>query len=146
MSKLELDNKPIAKLVRWDVPFARAFYPSVVARYQTGEAPSPGMIEITVSLSDGTKFRVECKSVLAFTCFDEGCAPQRWFSTAETAQGEISAYHCLDSPWIKSYEGCQFDAEGNIIPLNHYLIFGGDYIVEFVCQYEPVVTQLPNWN
>lgn len=122
-----------------------AFYPSVVAHFQTG-APSPGIIDITVSPSDGTQFRVECKFVLAFTCFDESCAPKRWFSTVETEQGEISAYHCLDSPWIKSYEGCHFDADGNSIPLNHYLIYGGDNIVEFVCQNEPVVTQLPNWN
>lgn len=59
---------------------------------------------------------------------------------------KISAYRCLDSPWIKSYEGCQYDAESNPFPLNHYLIFGGDNIVEFLCQNEPVVSQLPNWN
>jgi len=70
----------------------------------------------------------------------------RSFSTVETEQAQISTYHCLDSPWIKSYEGCQYDAESNPIPLNHYLIFGGDNIVEFLCQNEPVVSQLPSWN
>lgn len=136
----------MAKLVRWNVPFAGAFYPSVTATFATATQLSQGKMEVTVSVSDGTLFRIESTSVLAFTCLDESCTPKRWFSTAETEQGEISAYHCLESPWIGSYEGCQYDANGDPIPLNHYLIYGGDNIVEFVCQHEPVVSQLPNWK
>jgi len=136
----------MAKLVRWNVPFSAAFYPSVTATFETATLLSQGKMEVTISLSDGTLFRVESTSVLAFTCLDEGCAPKRWFSTVETEQGEISAYHCLESPWLESYEGCQYDAKGDPIPLNHYLIYGGDNIVEFVCQNEPIVTQLANWK
>lgn len=132
------------KSIRWDVPFARAFYPSVTATFETATLLSQGKIEVLISISDGTLFRVTSSSVLAFTCLDEGCTPQRWFSTVETVQAEICAYRCLESPWIKSYEGCQYDANGNPIPLNHYLIYGGDYIVEFVCQHEPTVSQLEN--
>ena len=136
----------VAKLVRWNVPFSGAAYPSVTASFATATELSQGKMEVTVSVSDGTLFRVESTSVLAFTCLDESCAPQRWFSTEETEQEEISAYHCLESPWIESYEGCQYDANGDPKPLNHYLIYGGDNIVEFVCQHEPVVSQLPNWK
>ena len=136
----------MSKLVRWDVPFSGAFYPTVIATFHTATKSAPGKMEITIGISDGTQFRVESASVLAFTCLDESCAPKRWFSTAETEQLETCAYHCLESPWIKSYEGCQYDANGNPIPLNHYLIYGGDNIVEFVCQNEPLVSQLPNWK
>jgi hypothetical protein len=73
---------------------------------------SQGKMEVTVQVSDGTRFRVESTSVLAFTCLDEGCAPKRWFSTVETEQVETCAYECSESPWIKSYEGCQYDDNG----------------------------------
>lgn len=135
----------MSKLIRWDVPFAEAFYPSVTAIFETPTLLSPGKMEVTVSTSDDSLFRIESTSVIAFTCLDEGCAPKRWFSTVETVQEEICAYYCLESPWIESYEGCQFDVNGQI-PLNHYLIFGGDNIVEFICQHEPVVSQLSNWK
>ncbi|MEP6947256.1 MAG: hypothetical protein ABJA02_15155, partial [Acidobacteriota bacterium] len=69
----------------------------------------------------------------------------RWFSVVETEQVEICAYYCVESPWVKSYEGCQIDtAAGTPFPLNHYLIYGGDNIVEFLCRYKPKVTQLSN--
>ena len=136
----------MSKLVRWNVPFAGAFYPSVVAIFETSTRLSEGKMKSTISVSDGIRYQVECSSVLAFTCLDEGCAPQRWFSNADTEQVETSAYHCPGSPWIKSYEGCQFDAEAQPIPLNHYLIYGGDNIVEFLCRYEPIVSKLDNWK
>jgi len=136
----------MSKLVRWDVPFASAFYPSVLAVFETSTRLSEGKMQITISMSDGARYQVECSSVLAFTCFDEGCAPKRWFSNAETEQVETCAYHCLESPWIKAYEGCQFDATAQQIPLNHYLIYGGDNIVEFLCRYEPTVSKLANWT
>jgi len=103
-------------------------------------------MKVTISVSDGTRFRIESRTVLAFTCLDESCTPKRWFSTVETEQVETCAYHCLQSPWVTSYEGCQYDANGNPTPLNHYLIYGGDNIIEFVCQHEPVISQLPNWK
>ncbi|MEK7857394.1 MAG: hypothetical protein AAB288_14985, partial [Acidobacteriota bacterium] len=121
-------------------------YPSVTASFETATQLSQAKMEVTISVSDGTCFRVASHSVLAFSCLDESCAPKRWFSKVETEQVESCAFHCLESPWVASYEGCQYDAEGNPIPLSHYLIFGGDNIVEFVCQHEPVVTKLPNWE
>ena len=132
----------MSRLVRWDVPFADAFYPSVTASFETTNRLSEGRMQITVSVNDGTRYQVECSSVLAFTFLDEGCTPKRWFSIVETEQAESCAHHCLESPWIKSYESCQFDADGRPIPLNHYLIYGGDNIVEFLCRYEPTVSVL----
>lgn len=78
----------VAKLVRWDVPFAGAFYPSVTATFITATVISPGTMAITISAGDGTQFRVESELVLAFTCLDESCTPRRWFSTVETEQVE----------------------------------------------------------
>lgn len=129
----------MANLVRWDVPFADAFYPSVTAKFETATQLSRGKMDVTIGVSDGTSFRVEATTVLGFTCLDEGCAPQRWFSAVDTEQVKTCAYQCLESPWIESYRGCQFDADGPI-PLNHYLIYGGDNIIEFVCQHEPTVS------
>jgi hypothetical protein len=136
----------MARLIRWDVPFAGALYPSVIATFETDTRLPKGRMQVTVAASDGTQFKVDSTSVIAFTCLDEACAPKRWFSNIETEQVETCAYHCLESPWIKSYEGCQFDSDANPIPLDHYLIYGGDNIVEFICTHEPVVSQLPNWK
>ena len=132
----------MSKLIRWNVPFSNAFYPSVTAIFETATQLSQGKMEVTIRASDGSCFRVESTSVLAFTCLDESCAPKRWFSSVETEQVETCVYQCVESPWIKSYEGCQYDENGKPVPLNHYLIYGGDNIVEFVCQNEPSVSKL----
>lgn len=78
----------MSKLVRWNVPFAGFFYPSVTATFRTATQQSQGKLEVTVSASDGTQFLVESTSVLAFTCLDEGRSPKCWFSTVETVQEE----------------------------------------------------------
>jgi len=137
----------MSKLIKWDVPFAGAFFPSVIASFASPEAiRSTTIMSVTISASDGTRYLVECEKILAFSCLDESCAPQRDFGDAEVEQVEACAWQSMGSPWIKSYEGCNYDSDGRPIPLNHFFIFGGDYIVEFVCQNEPSVSQLPNWQ
>ena len=132
----------MSKLVRWNVPFAGESYPSVSASFKTPTVSSSGELEINIGLADGALYQIRSADVLAFTCFDESCSPKRWFSNVETDQVETCAYRCQDSPWVDSYRSCQHDSDGKPIPLNHYLIYGGDNIVEFLCQHEPTISKL----
>ncbi len=133
----------MSKLVRWNVPFAEAFYPSVIATFATPTySVSNSKTSVTVGASDGANYLVECETTLAFSCLDESCAPQRDFGDTEIEDVKSCAWQWIDSPWIKSYEGCNYDADAQPIPLNHFFIYGGDNIVEFLCRYEPVITKL----
>jgi len=133
----------MSKLVQWDVPFAGTFYPAVIATFETSTYSVPSSkMSVTVGLSDGTRYRGECGTTLAFCCLDESCAPQREFGETEIEDAKACAWQWIDSPWIKSYEGCNYDADAEPIPLNHFFIYGGDNIVEFICRHEPVITKL----
>ena len=85
------------------------------------------------------RFIVEFEEVLVFSCFDESCAPRREWGDTEITEAKSCAWQWIDSPWIQSYEGCNYDASGNPIPLHHYLIFGGDNIVEVISRRVPAI-------
>ena len=94
---------------------------------------------------DSTHYLLTCDEPLAFSCLDESCAPPRDFGDTEVENTKACSWQWLDSPWIQSYQGCNHDADGEPVPLNHYLIFGGDNIVEIVCRYELKITEVkPN--
>ena len=135
----------MSKLVRWSVPFAEEFYPSVISAFsQSGNIPE--LLKIVVA-PDGIdkypKYLVTFKNVLVFNCFDEACAPERDWPEIENADPKPCAWKWIDSPWVTSYEGCgEFDSNNSPRPLFHYLIFGGDYNVEVISKAEPVVEKI----
>jgi len=132
----------MSKIVRWETPFTDAFYPSVVLLATPFPSFSKkGLSAKVIIAPDGIdkypKFLVNFGEVLAFTCMDEACCPERDFSSAAfdekiTGAKFVCALQWLDSPWLKSYEGCHDpESEGKF---SHYLIFGGDYNVEVITQ------------
>lgn len=140
----------MSKIVRWETPFTDSFYPSVVLL----AAPfslivNKGISAKVVVAPDGIdkypKFLVDFDETLAFSCMEESCCPERDISSAiidETIKNDksICAFKWIDSPWLKSYEGCHDPlSEGKF---SHYLIYGGDNNIEVITKNVPLITEV----
>jgi hypothetical protein len=132
----------MSKLVRWAVPFADAFYPSVASAFSQASKYQINRLRIVVTsgVNEYPKYLVSFSDVLVFNCFDEGCAPERKWPEVEVYDPKPCAWIWTESPWVASYQGCgNFDENDQPFPLYHYLIFGGDYNVEVVARNEPSI-------
>jgi hypothetical protein len=128
-------------LVRWDVPFADAELPSVTF------LPDPGgLVRVLVS-PDGIdrypKYLVVFDGdVVAYRCEAESFAPPLP-ADVRREPGTHCACLWLDSPWLRQYEQWsdyfQSHMEG---ALKHYLVFGGNSVVELLAVGEPTVTPI----
>jgi hypothetical protein len=139
----------MSKIIRWETPFTDAFYPSVIL-FAIPLPPKLGIVnnvKLIVNPSKGEypKYLVDFGEVLAFTCMDESCCPERDISSAkidETIKNDksICAFQWLESPWLKSYEVCHDPfSEGKF---SHYLIYGGDNNVEIITQNAPEIRKV----
>ena len=134
----------MSKLIRWDTPFTEAFYPLValMATILPSIVGNVDNLKVVVDPHEKEfpKCLVDFGNVLAFTCMDEACCPERDFPEVPVEVGRTCAYQYIDSPWLKSYEGCHDpDAEGKF---SHYLIVGGDRIIEIITQNAPIIRTL----
>jgi len=95
---------------------------------------------VTSSNEEYPRYLVDFGEVLAFTCMEEGCAPERDFVFADLEAEKLCAYQYIDSPWLKSYEPCQDPlGEGKF---SHYMIFGGDNNVEVITSNVPQIRKI----
>ena len=134
----------MSRIVRWETPFTDAFYPSVIIIATPLPTPSRQTNDVKVivnsSKGDYPKYLVDFGDVLAFTCMEEGCAPERDFAFANLEAEGLCAYEYIDSPWLKAYEGCRDPlSEGKF---SHYMIFGGDNNVEVITENVPQIRQI----
>lgn len=138
----------MSRIVRWETPFTDAFYPSVVLLATPFPPTSRKGVGVKAIVApDGIdkypKYLVDFGEVIVFTSMDEACCPKRDFDSAidETLEGKnLCAFQWLNSPWLKSYEGC-FDpySEGKFF---HFMIFGGDNNVEVITQNVPKIESI----
>ncbi len=96
---------------------------------------------VLVSSGDEYEYLVDFGEVLAFTCVEEGCAPERDFVLADFDVADRScAYIYVDSPWLKSYEPCHDPfSDGKF---SHYMIFGGDNNIEVITSNVPQIREV----
>jgi len=138
----------MSKIVRWETPFTDSFYPSVVLMAIPFPLMSRESNNLKVIVMPGSielpypKYLVDFGEVLAFTCMEEGCCPERDFSSATfdetiTRDKFVCALQWFNSPWLKSYEGCHDPYSTG--KFSHYLIFGGDNNVEVITQNAPTI-------
>jgi hypothetical protein len=128
------------RMVRWDAPFADATLPSVTL------LPDPGGLVRVVVAPGGIdrypKYLVVFDGdVVAFREEDETFAPA--IPSAHLEDDFGCARLCLDSPWLKEYErwGDYFeDFMGG--PLRHYLLIGGDSVVELLATGTPSISTI----
>ncbi|MDQ3635940.1 MAG: hypothetical protein M3405_15760 [Acidobacteriota bacterium] len=140
----------MSKIIRWETPFTDAFYPSVGLTaiplpLSSKEYNNLKLIVSSEGVDKYPKYLINFGEVIAFTCMDEGCCPERDFSSATfddkiTKDRFICSFQWLNSPWLKSYEGCHDpESEGKF---SHYLIFGGDNNVEVITENTPIITKI----
>lgn len=138
------------RLVRWDTPFADAQFPSVVTFVNAGELPSSFTLEAVVSpkgLDEYPKYRVQFGDVIAFAAMEEMHFPGADFENVDVeGQGKFCSYKFLNSPWLESYtqgEYFLFNTDGgDSESLTHYVIFGGDDILQVVTRNEPEISEM----
>jgi hypothetical protein len=132
------------KLVRWETPFTDTQFPSAVIVAEDG--PSGEYLISALVAPSGIdkypKFRVHFGVVIAFSCMEEMQYPARdWDQTVEVQEKGLAAYEYLNSTWLISYEKGEyflFNTDGgNSERLRHYLINGGDFIIEVITKHKP---------
>jgi hypothetical protein len=128
--------------VRWNTPFADARGPSVIL------LPDPGgLVSLVVSpggIDRYPKYLVEFDGdVVAYREEDESFSP--------TQPAEIRsdpsvgcAYLWVGSPWLRQYEQWREYFEQYLGgELRHFIVSGGDSIVEILAVGEPVISEIP---
>lgn len=124
----------------------KCVYPSVVAAFSTTTTYQSSILKILVtagSLGLLPQYLLSFKEVLVFSCFDEACSPERDWPEVEFDGVKPCSWQWVDSPWVNSYQGCgNFNEAGEPDPLFHYLIAGGDNIVEVIARAEPTIEEL----
>jgi hypothetical protein len=129
------------RMIRWDVPFADALLPSVALLADPGR-----LVRVVVSpggIDHYPKYLVDFDGyVVAFREEDETFAPG--FPSELHFDANLGcAWLCLDSPWLKEHEqwGDYFeDFMGG--PLRHYLVIGGDSVVEILATRAPSISTI----
>jgi hypothetical protein len=121
------------------VPFAEAHDPSVsLITEQGGDAAT--IVVAPSGIDQYPKYLVRFGKVIALLCFVEAFAFDRGYRALSGIEPKYCAYIWTDSPWMESYrKGADiFEWED----LQHYLVFGGDSIVELIACGQPEVERL----
>lgn len=129
-------------LVRWDVPFAEARHPSVTLITEQGrECANVAVLVVAPhGLDEYPKHLVRFDKVLAVLCYEEALPLDRGYGSLAGAQPSVCAYLWVDSPWVRASRG---RAEFLQWPeLRHYVVFGGDSIVELLASGEPEMKRI----
>lgn len=123
------------KLIRWETPFTETSYPSVGVYIEHGENEAILLSAIVApeGIDEYPKYLLHFNEIIEFICYEEAFSPDRGYEKIEKEPKGLSAYKWLNSPNIKAYkEGSGFLASDDNAAMNHYVIFGGDNIVEIV--------------
>jgi hypothetical protein len=126
-------------LVRWDMPFAEARDPSVsLITEQGGDAAM--LIVAPLGIDRYPKYLVRFSKVIALLCYEEAFALDRGYRALSGIEPKCCAYLWTDSPWMESYrKGADvFEWKG----MQHYLILGGDSVVELIASGQPRAERL----
>lgn len=126
------------RLVRWNTPFGNASFPSILVNYD-------GRTATVVVAPDGIdrypKYLVEFGEVIALSCMDEACRPMTEPNAiAGGSESRGSSFELIGSGWLRDYAPCH-DPE-NSGSLRHFLMHGGDNVVEIVSMSEPKITEI----
>ena len=86
------------------------------------------------------KFIVRSQHVIAVLSYEEAFAFDRGYRGLAGIDDGLCAYRWIDSPWLQSYRrGADIFGWAS---LQHYVVLGGDSIVELVAADEPTIYRL----
>lgn len=129
----------MSKIVPWKTPFSGIQFPSIGMYVEHGELAGDLITAIVApyGIDSYPKYLVSFGAVYEIKLYEEGCSPERGY---ETLLGEVkgnSACKWLESPSINSYQ-----ALSDVVNLNHFILLGGDNILEVVTKNEPEITKV----
>ena len=125
----------VANLVRWDVPFAGARDPSVsLITEQGGDVAT--LVVSPHGVDQYPKYLVRFDKVLAMLCYEEALALDR----AYRAVPGTCAYIWADSSWLRA--SSSYAEFLGLRELRHYVVLGGDSIVELLASGASEVQQI----
>jgi len=116
------------EIVPWEVPFASSVDPSVgIITENLGETIT--LVVAPLGIDKYPKYIVRFDRVITSLCYEEACAFDRGYGYPGKQDGSC-AYRWLGSEWLQGYQkGVDLFGWKD---LGHYLIFGGDSIVEVI--------------
>jgi hypothetical protein len=126
-------------LVRWDVLFAEARDPSVSLITERG-GDAAVLVVAPLGTHQYPKYLVRFDRVLVSFCYEEAIALDRDYRALTGIERSVCAYLWTDSPWLRASSGVADLLE--LSDLHHYLVFGGDSIVELIASGQPKVERL----
>ena len=129
-------------LIRWDVPFAISLDLSV------GFITDPDSSKVVLvvrphGFGDYPQFLIHFWDVVTLLCYEETCAIERDWNKLVRSEYDLCAYRWITSPWLQHYrilEEIRFRKSEE--KLHHYILLGGDDIVEVIALGEPKVEQV----
>lgn len=137
-----MNSNPPYDLVRWETPFTDKLYPSILV------VPHPGgpfsLVVAPKGIDSYPKYLIEFDDMVAYKCEDEGFAPTKLILSL-SRDCIASAYMWIGSPWLKEWDEEQSRlllAAAHYPFPRHYLLLGGDNIVEVLVGGEPVINPI----
>jgi len=136
----------VGHLERWNLPFSDISYPSLDAFTLPDTVERINVIVRPKGFGSYPGYLLEFSAAPFLQIYNETCAPPsvpQWFDMLKTiSKSSTVIWH--DSPLVKLYDGFgDYPIARHAQPpkLKHYLILGGDSIVEILAYLEPAVTQ-----
>jgi hypothetical protein len=136
----------VGHLERWDLPFSDKLFPAVTAFVVPEGWERINVIVMPKGLGAYPGYLLEFAAAPFLMIYNETCAPPsvpQWFDMLKSIpKSSTVIWH--NSPLVKLYDGfgnypIRHHTENP--KLKHYLILGGDSIVETVAYLDPTVTQ-----
>ena len=140
------DKTEIGFLEKWDLPFSNELWPSVSVIIPPDSTGRVKVVVMPEGLGRYPGYLLEFDAAPFVMVYDETCAPRpisEWFEMLKTIP-KSSAIIWHDSPLVKQYAGIgaiSFLHRIENPTLKHYMISGGDSIVEILAYLEPSVVQ-----
>ena len=137
------EKSKVGYLEKWELPFSNKLCPSVSLIIPPDDFNRVKVVVMPQGLNKYPGYIIDFKRAPYFSVLDETCAPPpipEWFDLLK-AIPKSSAVIWHDSPLIKLYDGVGSyrEAMTREIKLKHYIILGGDSIVDVLAYDEPVV-------
>ena len=134
------------KLIDWPTPFAHVELPSVVV---IPNLDAVDMLDVVVAphgLDRYPKYLIKFQCVPAYRCLGESTVPDQYLLHADNPHR--SSYIWEGSPWLAEFEDSRDNIEASfMVPFSdvkHYVVFGGDSIVEILAAKEPLIEEIPS--
>lgn len=129
------------QVLRWDVPFADVLFPSVSVIIPPGSADKVTLVVLPHGFGQYPGYLVEFKDAPLLLCSEEtGASSDPDFIRLKPEALRCCTFLWVNSPLLRRNRGLGSSMIAAREPLKHFLVFGGDAIVEILGYQEPVMT------